>query len=260
MCGVTGIFGRSPVAARLYDGLTILQHRGQDAAGITTLDGERMRSARGIGLVRDVFDAESMTGLTGEVGIGHVRYPTAGCDRPDEAQPMYVNAPWGIALGHNGNLINSDQLREELFRVDRRHVNTESDSEVLLNVLAHELADRTSADAPPAAVFAAVDRLHERCRGAYAAVSLIAGVGLLGFRDPHGIRPMVLGTRESADGPEYILASESVVLDILGFELVSDVAPGECVLITLDGQLHRHTGAAIRRASSSMSTSPGPTA
>ncbi|SRR6056297_241067 len=240
MCGVVGIFGRSPVAARLYDALTILQHRGQDAAGMTTLDGRRMRSARGIGLVRDVFDAKLMDGLTGDVGIGHVRYPTAGLDRPDEAQPMYVNAPWGIALGHNGNLVNDGSLSDDLFNTDRRHVNTESDSEVLLNVLAHELSVHADAGIKPSTVFAAVDGVHRRCQGAYAAVALIAGVGLLGFRDPHGIRPAVLGKRQSATGDEYIIASESVVLDILGFEFIDDLAPGESALITLDGKLHRH--------------------
>ncbi|MGB0514750.1 MAG: amidophosphoribosyltransferase, partial [Wenzhouxiangellaceae bacterium] len=246
MCGVVGIYGRGPVAARLYDALTILQHRGQDAAGITTLDHHRMRSARGMGLVRDVFSAELMEGLTGDIGIGHVRYPTAGCDRPDEAQPMYVNAPWGIALGHNGNLVNSEALAEQLFREDRRHVNTESDSEVLLNVLAHELSVQCDAQLNPAQVFAAVDGVHRRCRGAYAAVALVAGVGMLAFRDPHGIRPAVLGWRESETGPEYIVASESVVLDILGFDLISDLAPGESVLVTLDGKLHRHASPLAR--------------
>jgi len=240
MCGVVGIFGRGPVAARLYDALTILQHRGQDAAGITTLDGQRMRSARGIGLVRDVFDARAMDGLTGDIGIGHVRYPTAGCDRPDETQPMYVNAPWGIALGHNGNLVNSDSLSESLFREDRRHINTESDSEVLLNVLAHELSERCTTSLNSEHVFGAVEGVHQRCRGAYAAVALIAGVGMLAFRDPHGIRPAVLGRRDSEHGDEYIVASESVVLDILGFELISDLAPGEAVLVTLNGELLRH--------------------
>jgi amidophosphoribosyltransferase len=187
-----------------------------------------------------VFDAASMDGLAGDIGIGHVRYPTAGCDRPDEAQPMYVNAPWGIALGHNGNLVNSEALSQALFLEDRRHVNTESDSEVLLNVLAHELSVRCSTTLRPEDVFEAVDGVHRRCRGAYAAVALIAGVGLLAFRDPHGIRPMVLGRREGEHGDEYIVASESVVLDILGFSLVSDVAPGESVLVTLDGRLQRH--------------------
>ncbi|MEE4304381.1 MAG: amidophosphoribosyltransferase [Wenzhouxiangella sp.] len=239
MCGIVGIVGRSPVAARLYDAMTILQHRGQDAAGITTLDGGRMRSAKGLGLVRDVFSEEAVTGLTGEVGIGHVRYPTAGCDQPDEAQPMYVNSPCGIALGHNGNLINSERLSRELFEEDRRHINTESDSEVLLNVLAHELAGRTRDGLHPEDIFAAVDGVYQRCRGGYAAVALIAGVGLVAFRDPNGIRPAVVGRREAPEGPEYIVASESVVLDILGFELISDIAPGECVFITLDGELHR---------------------
>jgi len=240
MCGIVGIFGRSPVAARLYDAMTVLQHRGQDAAGMTTLDDGRMRSARGIGLVRDVFGEDSMIGLNGNVGIGHVRYPTAGCDRPDEAQPIYVNSPFGIALGHNGNLINSDRLSDELFAEDRRHINTESDSEVLLNCLAHELARHAGNRIDPQAVFTSVDGVHRRCRGGYAAVALIAGVGLLGFRDPHGIRPAVLGQRETADGMEYIIASESVVLDILGFKLISDLAPGESVLITLSGEIHRH--------------------
>ncbi|MDT8409874.1 MAG: amidophosphoribosyltransferase [Wenzhouxiangellaceae bacterium] len=240
MCGVVGIFGRRSVAARLYDALTILQHRGQDAAGITTLDERRMRSARGLGLVRDVFDAKSMDGLAGDIGIGHVRYPTAGCDRPDEVQPMYVNAPWGIALGHNGNLINSEALSESLFRQDRRHLNTESDSEVLLNVLAHELSVHSEKEPGAKQLFAAVEGVHRRCKGAYAAVALIAGVGMLGFRDPHGIRPAVLGKRDTSDGEEYIIASESVVLDILGFDLISDLAPGESVLITLQGELLRH--------------------
>lgn len=240
MCGIVGILGRSPVAARLYDAMTILQHRGQDAAGMTTLDDGRMRSARGMGLVRDVFSEQSVAGLTGNIGIGHVRYPTAGLDRPDECQPMYVNSPCGIALGHNGNLINSERLSRELFEEDRRHINTESDSEVLLNCLAHELSKHTSNGIGSTDVFAAVDGVFRRCRGGYAAVALIAGVGLLGFRDPHGIRPAVLGRRETDEGAEYIIASESVVLDILGFEFVSDLAPGESVLVTLDGELHRH--------------------
>ncbi len=240
MCGVVGIFGRGPVAARLYDALTILQHRGQDAAGITTLDARRMRSARGLGLVRDVFDVRAMDGLTGDIGIGHVRYPTAGCDRPDEVQPMYVNAPWGIALGHNGNLINGDLLADSLFRQDRRHINTESDSEALLNVLAHELSLRCGERLDGDEIFAAVDGLHRRCRGAYAAVALIAGVGMLAFRDPHGIRPLVLGQRETDQGVETIVTSESVVLDILGFDLVGDLAPGEAVLVMLDGRVQRH--------------------
>jgi amidophosphoribosyltransferase len=246
MCGIVGIFGQAPVAARLYDAMTILQHRGQDAAGMTTLDGGRMRSARGMGLVRDVFAEDSVAGLTGDIGIGHVRYPTAGCDRPDEAQPLYVNSPFGIALGHNGNLINSEALSAELFDQDSRHINTESDSEVLLNCLAHELAGVPARQLLPEHIFAAVDGVHRRCRGGYAAVALIAGVGLLGFRDPNGIRPAVLGRRATAHGEEFIIASESVVLNILGFELVSDLAPGEAVLVDMDGNLHRHASSEAR--------------
>ncbi len=245
MCGIVGIFGQAPVAARLYDAMTVLQHRGQDAAGMTTLDEGRMRSTRGLGLVSDVFVEDSVANLTGQVGIGHVRYPTAGCDQPDEAQPMYVNAPFGIALGHNGNLINSESLSRELFARDRRHINTESDSEVLLNCLAHELSfqlgQRTiQAEVSPEQIFAAVDAVHRRCRGAYAAVALIAGVGLLAFRDVHGIRPAVIGQRQSAQGMEYMVASESVALDILEFDLIGDLGPGESVLIDLQGKLHRH--------------------
>ncbi|HEY7905899.1 MAG TPA: amidophosphoribosyltransferase [Wenzhouxiangella sp.] len=245
MCGIVGIFGQAPVAARLYDAMTVLQHRGQDAAGMTTLDHGRMRSARGMGLVKDVFIEESVANLTGHVGIGHVRYPTAGCDQPDEAQPMYVNAPFGIALGHNGNLINSETLSQELFVRDRRHINTESDSEVLLNCLAHELSLQLGQGmalgrVAPETLFRAVDGVHRRVKGAYAAVALIAGVGLLAFRDVHGIRPAVIGQRESGHGMEYMVASESVALDILEFELIDDLAPGESVLIDLDGNLHRH--------------------
>lgn len=239
MCGIVGLFGQAQVAGRLYDALTVLQHRGQDAAGITTLDQDRMRTARGMGLVRDVFDEESVVTLTGQLGIGHVRYPTAGCDAPDEAQPMYVNSPCGIALGHNGNLVNSESLSRELFEVDRRHINTDSDSEVLLNVLAHELSKSASQKLDPAAVFAAVEGVHRRCQGAYATIALVAGVGLLGFRDLHGIRPAVLGQRQTPDGMEYMIASESAALQILEFEVVGDLAPGEAVLITLDGRLHR---------------------
>jgi len=239
MSGIVGIAGRSPVAARLYDALTILQHRGQDAAGITTLDNDHMLSARGPGLVRDVFDEDDVVGLTGEFGIGHVRSPDGGGSQQDEIQPMYVNSPCGISLANNGNLVNSQTMRDELFAHDRRHINTGSSSEVLLNVLAHELNRYTRNGLRPADIFAAVDGVHRRCNGAYAAVALIAGQGMIAFRDPWAIRPMVLGQRETDEGAEYIVASESVVLDILGFELVSDLAPGECVFVALDGRLHR---------------------
>ncbi len=236
MCGIIGIVGTSEVAAALYDGLTVLQHRGQDAAGIATADGNRIRSHKGNGLVRDVFDEPQMRLLTGRVGIGHCRYPTAGSEGSDEAQPFYVNSPFGIALAHNGNLTNTDALRREVFEQDRRNINTESDSEVLLNVFAHELAEQHALT--PQAVMRAVAGLHRRSRGGYAVASLVLGLGLVAFRDPHGIRPLVLGRREAADGVEYAVASESVALDLLGFQRLRDVAPGEAVVITPRGELY----------------------
>ncbi|OGT58174.1 MAG: amidophosphoribosyltransferase [Gammaproteobacteria bacterium RIFCSPHIGHO2_12_FULL_63_22] len=236
MCGIIGIVGQSDVAAALYDGLTVLQHRGQDAAGIATVDGSRVRLHKGNGLVSDVFQPGPMQMLTGRVGIGHCRYPTAGSAGSDEAQPFYVNSPYGIALAHNGNLINMDALRREVFEQDRRHINTESDSEVLLNVFAHELREQGALT--PRAAIAAVAGVHRRCKGGYAIVGLVLGLGLVAFRDPHGIRPLVLGKRETPSGVEYAVASESVALDILGFARVRDVAPGEAVVITSRGELH----------------------
>ena len=235
MCGIIGIVGVIDVAAALYDGLTVLQHRGQDAAGIATVDGNKIRLHKGNGLVKDVFDAPHMQLLTGRVGIGHCRYPTAGSEGSDEAQPFYVNSPYGIALAHNGNLINTDALRREVFEQDSRNINTESDSEVLLNVFAHEL----SAQGPltPKSAIAAVAGVHGRCKGGYAIVSMVLGLGLVAFRDPNGIRPLVLGKRETAAGIEYAVASESVALDILGFARVRDIAPGEAVVITPRGEL-----------------------
>ena len=235
MCGIIGIVGINDVASALYDGLTVLQHRGQDAAGIATIDGNKIRLHKGNGLVRDVFDAPHMAMLTGRFGIGHCRYPTAGSEGSDEAQPFYVNSPYGIALVHNGNLINTDALRRELFEQDMRNVNTESDSEVLLNVFAHELAAQGTLS--PKAAIAAVTGVHRRCKGGYAIVSAVLGLGLVAFRDPNGIRPLVLGKRESATGAEYAIASESVALDILGFQRLRDVAPGETVVITARGEL-----------------------
>ncbi|MBC6943830.1 MAG: amidophosphoribosyltransferase [Xanthomonadales bacterium] len=237
MCGIIGIVGKSEVAAALYDALTVLQHRGQDAAGIATFDGRRLSLHKGGGLVRDVFDHDSMLGLRGNIGIGHCRYPTAGSEGSAEAQPLYVNSPYGIALAHNGNLINTAALRREVFEDDRRHVNTESDSEVLLNVLAHELQILDRRTLTPDHVFKAVAGTHARCVGGYAVVALVLGHGVLAFRDRHGIRPLVLGERDTATGKEYAVASESVALDILGFRLLRDVAPGEAVLLTSDGQL-----------------------
>ena len=235
MCGIVGIVGHSEVAAQLYDGLTVLQHRGQDAAGIATADGGKLRVHKGNGLVRDVFDEPAMALLSGRVGVAHCRYPTAGSEGSDEAQPFYVNSPFGIALAHNGNLINTDALRREVFEQDRRNVNTESDSEVLLNVFAHELDLQKALT--PGAVFRALEGVNRRAKGGYAVVCAVLGLGLVAFRDPHGIRPLVLGKRAGAGGDEYIVASESVALDILGFERLRDVEPGEGIVITARGEL-----------------------
>ena len=244
MCGIIGIAGATDVAAALYDGLTVLQHRGQDAAGIATMDGNRVHLHKGNGLVKEVFDERAMALLTGRVGIGHCRYPTAGSEGSDEAQPFYVNSPYGIALAHNGNLINTDALRRLVFEEDKRNVNTESDSEVLLNVFAHELAQQ-GALTPQAAV-AAVAGVHRRCTGGYAVVSMVLGLGLVAFRDPHGIRPLVLGKRVGPNGTEYAVASESVALDILGFVRERDVQPGEAVVINFRGELHAEVCAPTR--------------
>ena len=235
MCGIIGIVGNTNVAASLYDGLTVLQHRGQDAAGIATADGKALRVHKGSGLVRDVFDAPQMQLLRGRIGIAHCRYPTAGSEGSDEAQPFYVNSPYGIALAHNGNLINTQALRREVFEADRRNVNTQSDSEVLLNVLAHELSQQKELSRE--ALFEAVAGVHRRCRGGYAILSVVLGLGLIAFRDPHGIRPLVLGKRDTAQGSEYAIASESVAFDLLGFSRVRDVQPGEAIVITEKGEL-----------------------
>jgi amidophosphoribosyltransferase len=239
MCGLVGMVGREDVQYELYDALTLLQHRGQDAAGMVTCEGDTVQLRKSNGLVRDVFRQHHMDRLRGNMGIGHVRYPTAGTTSSAEAQPMYVNSPFGICLAHNGNLINDDKLNEDLFRADRRHINTSSDTEVLLNVFAHELQNVAGLRPLPDDVFTAVARVHERAVGAYAAVALIVGHGIVGFRDPHGIRPMVVGKRETEKGPEYMIASESVALDVLGFELIDDVAPGEAVYIQSNGRLYR---------------------
>ncbi len=240
MCGVVGLYGGGHLGQRLYDALTLLQHRGQDAAGIVTcsLDTGHIHQRKGAGLVRDVFRASHIANLTGQVGIGHVRYPTAGSLGADEAQPFYVNSPYGIALGHNGNLTNFPQLMRELFDQNLRHLNTGSDSEVILNVLAHELLNRRTLVLGPEQIFQAVSQVHRRCQGAYSVVALLAGVGLLAFRDPHGIRPLIYGKRESGQGVEYMVASESVALNSLGFEVVSDVKPGEAIYIDKNGVLH----------------------
>jgi amidophosphoribosyltransferase len=238
MCGIIGILAKSPVNQAIYDGLTVLQHRGQDAAGIITSDGSRVFLRKENGLVRDVFQARHMLDLKGNVGIGHVRYPTAGCASSAEAQPFYVNSPFGLALAHNGNLTNVDELKEELFREDLRHINTSSDSEVLLNVFAHELHTVAKLRLTPEHVFRAVAAVHRRVRGAYAVVIMIVGFGILAFRDPHGIRPIVYGRRDTDQGPEHMIASESVALDVLGYELVRDVEPGEALFIDLAGRVY----------------------
>jgi len=247
MCGIVGIVGQSPVNQRIYDALTVLQHRGQDAAGIMTVREGELFARKDAGLVRDVFQQRHMVQLSGNVGIGHVRYPTAGCDRADEAQPFYVNSPFGIGLGHNGNLTNALQLTEELVRDDRRHLNTSSDSEVLLNVLASELQKRAGGRFAPRDIFAALGNVFQRCRGGFAVVALVVGHGVVGFRDPNGIRPLVLGRRETSRGTEWMLASESVALDMLDFRLVRDVNPGEAVYIDQDARLHTHQCAPVAR-------------
>jgi amidophosphoribosyltransferase len=239
MCGIIGIVSHSEVNQALYDGLTVLQHRGQDAAGIMTCDqAGKFFLRKDNGLVKDVFHTRHMLRLKGQMGIGHIRYPTAGCSSSAESQPFYVNSPFGIALAHNGNLTNTKVLKEALFETDRRHLNTDSDSEVLLNVLAHELQNSSQLRPQPEDIFKAVSEVHRRVRGAYAAVAMIADVGVIAFRDPYGIRPVVIGKRETEQGVEYMVASESVAVDTLDFELVRDVAPGECVFIDKSGNFY----------------------
>jgi len=240
MCGILGIVARSPVNQPLYDGLLLLQHRGQDAAGIVTSEGNSFHMHKGSGQVRDVFRTRNMRSLPGNMGIAHCRYPTAGSAfKVAEAQPFYVNSPFGIVLGHNGNLTNSDTLKDEMFRTDLRHINTGSDSEVLVNVLAHELEQASvKLRLEPQTIFTAVAAVHRRLKGAYAVVAMIAGYGVLAFRDPFGIRPLIIGYSETDTGTEYMVASESVAVDALGFRVLRDVAPGEAVFIDEDGNFH----------------------
>ncbi|MDD4914468.1 MAG: amidophosphoribosyltransferase [Methylococcales bacterium] len=239
MCGIVGIVSNQNVNQDLYDALTVLQHRGQDAAGIATCDGSRLHLRKDNGLARDVFSSSQMLKLKGAMGIGHVRYPTAGCTSSAEAQPFYVNSPFGLTLAHNGNLTNTEELKIQVFADDLRHINTDSDSEVLLNVFAHELQQSGKLTLTVDDVFTAVSAVHKRCRGAYAVVVMIAGVGVLGFRDPNGIRPIVFGERLTEEGStDYMIASESVALDVLDFNLLRDIAPGEAVFIEASGKLH----------------------
>ncbi len=249
MCGIVGIFSHQPVNQMLYDALQLLQHRGQDAAGIVTMDGSMFHMHKNMGMVRDVFRTRDMRNLIGNVGIAHVRYPTAGsAASPAEAQPFYVNSPFGIVLGHNGNLTNTETLQQELFLDDLRHVNTGSDSEVLLNVLAHELQEAVHGHRLTAEdVFTAVAGVHRRCKGAYAVVAMIAGFGILAFRDPNGIRPLTIGHMVGEAGDEWIIASESVAAEAMGYKVVRDVAPGEAVIVTTRGELISHVCAAETR-------------
>jgi len=240
MCGIVGVISKQPVNQLIYDALLLLQHRGQDAAGIVTMQGTKCFMHKARGMVRDIFRTRNMRALPGSVGLGQVRYPTAGnAYSEEEAQPFYVNAPFGIVLVHNGNLTNAHALKQELFVIDRRHINTESDTEVLINILAHEL-ELAARNLPlsPDEIFKAVAEVHRRVKGSYAVVALIAGYGLLAFRDPFGIRPLCYGTLEGSDGTEVMLASESVALEGTGHKFQRDVAPGEAIFIDLEGRLH----------------------
>ena len=238
MCGIIGIVSHQQVAQTIYDGLLVLQHRGQDSAGIVVCDDNKLHLRKGNGLVTDVFHTRHMFELVGNMGIGHVRYPTAGSSSSDEAQPFYVNSPYGITLAHNGNLTNAEKLKRGLYKADRRHISTDSDSEVLLNVLAHELHKSGTLNLTPEEIFTAVSETHKRLEGAYAVIAMLTGKGILAFRDPHGIRPIVYGKKETEQGLEYMIASESVALQTAGFERVADIKPGEALFIDTDGNIH----------------------
>jgi amidophosphoribosyltransferase len=240
MCGIVGVFGYNPVSQAIYESLSMLQHRGQDAAGIATCFEDRFYLEKGNGLMTEVFDAGNMARLLGNMGIGHVRYPTAGCASVAEAQPFYVNSPYGIVFAHNGNLTNVPDIIEGLFHTDMRHLNTTSDSEVMLNVFAHALTRRGAVKPNEFDIFAAVEEVHRRCKGGYAVIATIAGVGMVAFRDLHGIRPLVFGSRVEGGRKEYMIASESVALQVCGFTLEHDLAPGETVFIDMEGELHTH--------------------
>ena len=240
MCGIVGLVSSQPVNQQIYDALSLLQHRGQDSTGIATAEGDTFHMNKAKGQVREAYRTRDMRSLIGTMGLGHVRYATRGnATNEEEAQPFYVNAPYGITLVHNGNLTNTRELTQELFHVDRRHLNTTSDTELLVNVLANELQEQVSGSAlDPDQIFTAISRLHERVEGSYAAIALIAGHGLLAFRDPFGIRPLVLGRRPAGFvGDDWIVASESLVLESAGYELVRDLEPGEAVFIAMNGEM-----------------------
>ena len=240
MCGVVGVVSKSEVSPMIYDALTVLQHRGQDAAGIATCHQDKFHLRKQLGLVRDVFRDTHMIGLRGSMGIGHLRYPTAGSQDRELAQPMYVNSPYGISISHNGNLTNKDEISQILTDENLRFLSTDSDSEVLLNVFAHELQKQGTSSPTQKEIFKAVRATHKRIRGAYSVIFMINGVGIVGFRDPFGIRPLIFGSRENdLLGPDYMLASESTVLDTLGFNIISDVEPGEAVFVNKEGEMFR---------------------
>ena len=245
MCGIVGIVSQQGAAQTIYDALLVLQHRGQDSAGIVVCDQNKLNLRKDNGMVSDVFHTRHMRELTGTMGIGHVRYPTAGCSSSAEAQPFYVNSPYGITLAHNGNLTNVERLKLELYQSDLRHINTESDSEVLLNVFAHEL--QSCGSLTPDEIFTAITETHKRIEGAYAVVMMLTGKGIIGFRDPFGIRPLVYGKRESGQGTEYMIASESVALQASGFDLIGDLQPGEAIYIDVAGNVHRRQCAAVSK-------------
>ena len=238
MCGLVGIVANHPVNQEIYDALTVLQHRGQDSSGIMTDDNGVLCLRKSNGLVSDVFSQEDMATLRGNIGIGHVRYPTAGSLSSTEAQPFYVNTPFGISLAHNGNLVNTNELRDHLKKVDKRHLNTESDTEALLNLFAHEVQVQNLEEVTPQSIFDATEKVFNRCSGGYAVVAMILNHGLVAFRDPNAIRPLVIGVRESNEGKEYMIASESVALDVVGFSLLRDVLPGEAIFIDTGGNFY----------------------
>jgi amidophosphoribosyltransferase len=246
MCGIVGVFGQTPVSSVIYESLSMLQHRGQDAAGIATCFQDRFYLEKGNGLITDVFDAGNMARLLGNMGIGHVRYPTAGCASVAEAQPFYVNSPYGIVFAHNGNLTNVSEIVDSLFETDMRHLNTSSDSEVMLNVFAHAMTRRGAVKPNEFDIFAAVEEVHRRCKGGYAVIAIIAGVGMIAFRDLNGIRPLVFGTKGGGHlfegkAKEFMVASESVALQVGGFDLDHDLAPGEVIFVDMEGVVYSHT-------------------
>ena len=248
-CGIIGVYApNEDVASMTFYGLYALQHRGQEAAGIAVSDGEGVRLHKDVGLVSQVFNAQNLAPLRGHYAIGHTRYSTTGSPTARNAQPFLIETQYGpLGVAHNGNLINTDALRRDLYAQDRRHINTGSDSEVLLNIFAHELAAGDAVRPQVDDVFAAIARVHERCAGGYAVVSLLLGLGVVAFRDVHGIRPLVLGKRDTPDGSEWAIASESVALDLLGFKRERDVRPGECIIITAAGEMHTRACAAQKQ-------------